>query len=57
MPVGRLGDRGRNDDAGGVNGLPDIVPIDTAGDFFDEDGREFLGSKGAMDAQEVDLGH
>ena len=43
IPAGGKG--GREDDAGGVDGLPDVAQVDAARNFFDEDGGEPLGAE------------
>lgn len=45
-----------NDDSTSVDCLPDVGEVDSAGDFFDEDGRETFGSEFLVDTKEVDLG-
>ena len=45
-----------DDYAGSVDGLPDARQVDSAGDFFDEDGRETFGSEFLVDTEEIDLG-
>lgn len=44
------------DDAGGVQALPDLVEVAAAGDFLDEDGGEALAAELLVDGQEVNLG-
>ena len=43
--------------AGGVHGLENVLDITASGDLLDENHRHPLGSKGFMDAEEVDLRH
>lgn len=44
------------DDAGGVQALPDLVQVADAGDLFDEDWGKALAAELLVDAEEVDFG-
>lgn len=45
-----------NDDSTSVDCLPDVGEVDSAGDFFDENGSQTFGSEFLVDTEEIDLG-
>lgn len=56
MPVCRSCNWGGDSCPCGVDSLPNVASVDTAGDFFDQDWGEALGSKVLVHTKEVDLG-
>ena len=45
-----------DDDSTSVDCLPDVGEVDSAGDFFDENGSQTFGSEFLVDTEEIDLG-
>ena len=56
MEIPARADRRRQDDACGVQSLPDPQQVAAPRNFFNEDWCEALGAQLLVDAQEVDLG-
>lgn len=57
MPVLSRGERSWQGDAASVDGLPDVLQVNTAGDLSDKEWGEALITNLLVNAEEVDLGH
>jgi hypothetical protein len=49
-------DWSRDDYSSGVDCLPDVLEVDSSGDFFDQDGGESFRSEFLVHAEEIYLG-
>lgn len=57
MPVSSASNRSREGLASGIDSLPDVPEVDSAGDLLNQNRRKSLLSEPLMSAKEVNLSH